>query len=100
MTVRNFVPVLLLFLGGCATYKQLKPVPLPQSAEKGYIELKRKEKNFKLKRVLEAESLIDLFFWFLKFRIKTWWNNISPPSSKIKNGREKKSKTRPMRRTA
>jgi len=40
----------LLFVTGCATYKQLQPKPEPSPVEQGYIELKHDQKNFELKK--------------------------------------------------
>jgi hypothetical protein len=40
----------MLWLAGCAPYSQLKPRPELQSQEQGYIELKDKDEDFKLKK--------------------------------------------------
>lgn len=41
---------LWLLYAGCATYKQLKPDPELSPSEQGYIELKRGDENFELKK--------------------------------------------------
>ncbi len=51
MRTRSSILVpLLLFLSGCATFKELEPKPPVQSGERGYIELQRDHENFVLKR--------------------------------------------------
>ncbi len=42
--------LLLLFLGGCAAFKELEPKPPVQPGERGYIELQRDKENFTLKK--------------------------------------------------
>jgi hypothetical protein len=48
--MRRFLPLILfsIFLGGCAAYKELSPKPELSPAERGYIELKDNDENFKL----------------------------------------------------
>lgn len=48
--MRRFLPLILfsIFLGGCAAYKELSPKPDLSPAERGYIELKDNDENFKL----------------------------------------------------
>ncbi len=48
--MKRFLPVILtaLILGGCATFKELKPEPPLSPAERGYIELKDDKNNFEL----------------------------------------------------
>ncbi|HTP13820.1 MAG TPA: hypothetical protein VMM37_09320 [Bacteroidota bacterium] len=50
MRTRSFLPLLILFLGGCAAFKELEPVPPVDPAERGYIELRNDKEHFVLKR--------------------------------------------------
>jgi len=50
MRIHSAIPFMLLLLGGCATFKELEPVPPLQSAERGFIELRNDKENFLLKQ--------------------------------------------------
>jgi hypothetical protein len=50
MNIRFAVPFFLLFLAGCAAFKELEPIPPVQSAERGFIELRNDKENFLLKK--------------------------------------------------
>jgi hypothetical protein len=50
MKIRIAVLFLIALLSGCATFKELEPVPPVQSGERGYIELRNDKENFLLKR--------------------------------------------------
>jgi hypothetical protein len=50
MKIRTPFVLLLALLSGCATFKELEPVPPVQSGERGYIELRNDKENFLLKR--------------------------------------------------
>jgi hypothetical protein len=50
MRIYSAIPFLLLLLSGCATFKELQPVPPLQSDERGFIELRNDGENFLLKQ--------------------------------------------------
>ncbi|MBD3418943.1 MAG: hypothetical protein GF398_02375 [Chitinivibrionales bacterium] len=51
MKLRNTLPCLILgILLGCAPYKQIKPKPEITPEEKGYLQIAKGDKNFKLKK--------------------------------------------------
>jgi hypothetical protein len=50
MKIRIAVLFLLALLTGCASFKELEPVPPVQSGERGFIELRNDKENFQLKK--------------------------------------------------
>jgi hypothetical protein len=50
MRLRSTIPIILFLFGGCATFKELKPIPPIQPSERGYIELRHDKENFQLKQ--------------------------------------------------
>ena len=50
MKIRFSVLSILFLLAGCATFKELEPVPPVQPGERGFIELQKDKENFVLKR--------------------------------------------------
>jgi len=69
----------LLVFAGCAVYKQLKPEPPLSPAEQGYIELKKKEKNFTLKKgkryfiSFPPPLRKKIIIWFWRHLIRENW---------------------------
>lgn len=50
MNLRPAIPFLLIFLCGCATFKELEPAPPLQPGERGFIELRNDKEDFLLKK--------------------------------------------------
>jgi hypothetical protein len=50
MRIHSAIPFILFLLGGCATFKELEPVPPLHPAERGFIELRNDKENFLLKK--------------------------------------------------
>ncbi len=50
MRIHSAIPFIFLLLCGCATFKELKPAPPLQPAERGFIELSSDGENFLLKQ--------------------------------------------------
>jgi hypothetical protein len=50
MRIHSAIPFILLLLSGCATFKELEPVPPLQPAERGFIELRNDQEKFLLKQ--------------------------------------------------
>jgi hypothetical protein len=50
MRIHSAIPFILFLLGGCATFKELKPIPPLQPAERGFIELRNDDEIFFLKK--------------------------------------------------
>jgi hypothetical protein len=81
MKSRSLLLVSLMFIIGCAPYRELKPKAVLSPAEQGYIELKRDEKNlFKLKK--DAKYFIafpspqeDKFYLVLNIPAKQSFNS-------------------------
>jgi hypothetical protein len=69
MKIRFAVPLLLLLFSGCATFKELEPVPPLQPAERGYIELRNDKENFLLKRdskyFIKFPRPLDMHFYLV-----------------------------------
>ncbi len=88
----------LLFLAGCAAYKELEPKPVLLPQERGYIELKNDQENFKLDK--DTKYFIkfprpdrDNFYLVLSSRSKPAlysylafaFDNGAPPGARIKD---------------
>ena len=50
MNIRLVLPSVLLLLTGCATFKELEPIPPVDPAERGFIELRNDQEKFFLER--------------------------------------------------
>jgi hypothetical protein len=50
MRIHSAIPFILFLLGGCATFKELTPIPPLHPAERGFIELRNDNENFFLKK--------------------------------------------------
>jgi hypothetical protein len=50
MRIRSTIPFILFLFAGCATFKELKPIPPIHPGERGYIELRNDRENFQLKQ--------------------------------------------------
>ena len=69
MKTRIAVLFLLSFLTGCASFKELEPIPPVQSGERGFIELRNDKENFVLKKddkyFIRFPRPLDLHFYLV-----------------------------------
>jgi hypothetical protein len=60
---------LVVLLAGCASFKELEPVPPVQSGERGYIELRNDKENFLIKRdnqyFIKFPKPLDVHFYLI-----------------------------------